>query len=181
MSHKTGNSKVAIPAGECNINGATYDGSTGCALAGIQEFEQLFLEFIDAQDDVVATTDSSDDLADLVEEAEWVGSLGIVVLDRDVATVRATHLYADQTVGSPEHVHSVMPSCFGAVLLPPTTTTTTTNTTVPLTTTVIESPATVAPTTTVAVTTTTVAKQVLSEVQENPDPDPVVGDPTFTG
>jgi hypothetical protein len=73
------------------------------------------------------------------------------------------------------------------VIEPPTTTVAPTTTviepptTVAPTTTVIEPPTTVAPTTTVAVTTTTVPTQVLPTVQENPDPDPVVGDPTFTG
>jgi hypothetical protein len=211
---------VAVPAGEYDVSAATYDGSTSRSGDGNQQFEELFLEFIDSQGDVVATTGSSFDLNDYVEEAEWLGSMGSVVLVRDIVTVRATHTFAGQVVGSPQYVHSLSPVCFGALLVPSTvsttttsTSTTTTSTTTTSTTTVPESttttvpesttttlpesststttvaptttvvaPTTIAgPTTTAAPTTTTVPTQVLPEVQENPDPDPVVVDPTFTG
>ena len=93
---------LAVPAGEYEIEAATYDGSPGRATDGIQEFEQLFLEFLDAEGDVIDSTASTPDLLDGVEEAEWRGSVGTVVLDRDAVTIRATHSFAGQIVGSQE-------------------------------------------------------------------------------
>jgi hypothetical protein len=198
---------VNVPAGEYQVDVVTYDGSATRDGDTAQEFEQLFLEFLDAQGDVIATTGSSADLPDRVLEATWKGSVGTVTLDRDAETVRAVHAF----IGLAGY-QSVMPSCFGATFVPPTTTTTeapppssSTTTTVvepppssSTTTTVVEPPpsssttttlveppssTSLPPTTTIATTTTTttVPTQVLPKVEEMPDPDPVVADPHFTG
>ncbi|MEM7142968.1 MAG: hypothetical protein AAF548_18230 [Actinomycetota bacterium] len=191
---------VSVPAGEYTIEAATYDGSPFRATDGIQEFEQLFLQFLDSNGDVIASTNDTPDLVDFTMEAEWRGNVGTVVLDREATAVRAVHSFAGQVVGSPEHVHSVMPSCFAASVVPPTTTTTTTTTTEPpvttteppvttteppvttteppVTTTTIEPPVSTLPPPTTIPPTTTISVEPPPLM---PPPDPPTDTPNFTG
>lgn len=172
-----------VPAGTYQVSAVSYDGYEGrSSTSPAQDFEEYFLEFLDSEGNVLATTGATADLESGVEEAFWSGPVGEVTLGADAVAVRATHLYADQAIGT----MSVMPSCFGATAVAVTTTTTTeaptTTTTEPVTTTTEAPTTSIAPPTTVAPTTTsTVPTEVLPEVQEMPDPEPVDATPTFTG
>ncbi len=175
---------VDMPAGTYDISAAAYDGDADRATDSPQLNEQFHLQFVDSDGAVIATTGSTADLPDEVEEATWTGSVGRVVLDRPAVTVRAVHSF---TGSGPGTANSVMPVCFGAdIVAPPVTTTTTTivdeeeeeqttpTTEAPTTTT------TAAPTTTLAPTTTTVATVVLSVTEAVPAA-AVTGTPSFTG
>jgi hypothetical protein len=184
---------VDMPAGTYDISAAAYDGDADRATDSPQLDEQFHLEFVDADGTVIATTGSTADLPDEVEEATWAGSVGRVVLDRPAVTVRAVHSF---TGGGPGTVNSVMPVCFGAdIVAPPVTTTTTIveeeeeeqttpTTEAPTTTTAAPEPetttTTAAPTTTLAPTTTTVATVVLSVTEAVPAA-AATGTPSFTG
>ena len=181
---------ASIPAGTYDVSAVTYDGYVDrSSTTPAQDFEQLFLEFLDSGGSVLATSGNSADLQSGVDEATWAGSLGRVTLGAEAVVVRATHAFAGQPIGT----QSLMPSCFGLSLVSTTTTTTTTvpdsSTTVPDSTTTIAPPTTaVPPSTTIAPpttvgppTSTTVPVQVLPVVQQVPDPDPVTAVPNFTG
>lgn len=187
---------VDMPAGTYDISAAGYDGDVDRATDSPQRNEQFHLEFVDADGTVMATTGSTGDLPDEVEEATWAGGVGRVVLDRPAVTVRAVHSF---TGTGPGTVNSVMPVCFGAdIVAPPVTTTTTvveeeeqtspTTTQAPPTTTAAPDPepetepttTTAAPTTTLAPTTTTVATVVLS-VNEAAPAAAITATPSFTG
>lgn len=194
---------VDIAAGVYEIDTVSYDGGDDRA-DDVQPQEQYFLAFFDAADVVIDRTPiATVDLLDGVLEAEWAGSLGLVTLDRPAVRIQAEH--ASLYLPADPHPNSVMPICVGWTLqATPTTTTvasTTTTTAAPTTTSVAPTtttvvppttivdpptastipPTTTPPTTTLAPATTTVPTQVLPEVQEMPDPEPVVGNPQFTG
>jgi len=170
---------AALPAGTYDVVAGAYDGYFGRSNTPAQDYEEYVLQFLDAGGAVVATSAMSGDLVDFTEEASWRGSVGRVVLDRDVTAVRAVHAHlGNAAIIAIGQAQSVQPTCLGTTLVPPPTTTTTT--VAPTTT--IASPTTSIPvTSTTTTTTTTVPTQVLPEVEEMPDPDPVVGNPTFTG
>ena len=159
LPHERSIAVSGIPAGTYVVDTVAYDGSPGRESDPAQPNEQFVLQFLDEDGAVIAATGPTVDLTDFVEETTWAGSLGQVVLDRVAVTVRALHVLPG--VDTPT-ANSVMPVCVGWTVVPPPTTTT--------------PPTTAAPT-----TTTTVPTQVLPEVQEMPDPDPVVGTPNFTG
>ncbi|MEZ5168489.1 MAG: hypothetical protein R2695_19180 [Acidimicrobiales bacterium] len=193
---------LALPApgiapGTYAVDTVGYDGSPDRENA-YQMFEQFKLEFLDADGVVIATSGITDDLPDYVEEVTVPYDVGQVTLDRTAVTVRGIHAF----IGDESSANSVMPVCVGWTLIPEETTTTTTSTTSTTTTqpeeTTTTSTTTTQPeetttttqpeettTTSEAVdntsTTTTVATRVLPRVQEMPDPDPVVANPSFTG
>lgn len=162
-----------IGPGTFDIDTVTYDGYPERADMD-QPYEQLRLQFLDADGALIDETAPSVDLEDNIVFAEWKGTLGQVVLDRPAVTVRAIHDRPSDTGPA----NSVSPACFGwTAVQPPTTTTEAPTTTEPT----VEAPSssTVPPSTTASPT--TVPTQVLPEVQEMPDPEPVVATPRFTG
>jgi len=144
---------ISLPAGTYDVDAVGYDGSPHRATDAAQPHEQYKLEFLNGAGNIIGTTGITGDLADLVQEATWAGSVGTVVLAEPATQVRAIHAFAGQVIpGTP---NSVMPVCLGInVNVPPTTTTA-----APVTTTTAAPPTTVAPTstTTTAAPPTTVA------------------------
>ena len=172
LQERTYTLPAPVPAGTYNLTAVSYDGYPDRVTA-TQPQELWFLQLLDADSNVLATSGVTADLVDLVAEAEWIGGIGQVTwAGADAVQVKAVHGW--QQDGSP---NSVAPLCFGADVDPDSTTTTVPEET-STTTTVPEETST---TTTVPVeTTTTVGTEVLPETT-TPAADPVDGTPSFTG
>ena len=146
-----------IPAGAVSLpNVRVWDGHQGRSF-DIQPSESIEVEFLDAAGNVIAVSQPSPDLADGVEYAEWVGSLGTVTLPTAAKGVRLHHRPdAWGPLGQPNSIRGVDMElawdCSGSPVLSTTSTTSDIGGPPSLPTTV--APTTVAPTT-VAPTTVT--------------------------
>ena len=163
-----------IPAGTYALDARSYDGYTARASSPAQPFEMWKVEFLATDGRVLATSGTTGDIPDGVQEAWWVGSIGSVTLSEPVSRIRVVHAYlADDA--SP---NSVNPVCIGGTLqVPPTVPPTTAPPpTVPPTT---------PPTTTPPTTTSSIPVEVLPEVLPGipgtPPALPQVRDPSYTG
>ena len=99
----------SLPAGTYNISAVSTDGYEGRSEI-IQTEEQWFAQFISGGS-VVATTSPTGDVPDSVEQGIWSGSLGEVVLESAIDTVRVVH----RAPGG-DSQNSVRPVCLGATL-----------------------------------------------------------------
>ena len=137
-----------IQAGSYVANGASWDSFIGRALLPAQPEETWFAQLLDDEDNVLATTEPSPDLADGVDTATWAGELGEIHWEGEAATqVRFVH-----TLSTDLTPNSVTPLCLGlsgsVSILQVTTTTvapTTTTTMPPTTTTALVEPEVVRP------------------------------------
>lgn len=109
-----------IPAGAYELDAVSYDGYPDRDGAPAQPGEQWYLDFLDADGNLLATSGVTADLADGVVEATWSGSIGGVALSAPAVTLIARH--ADPDGPSPNSVH---PVCLGWTRLPDPTTTST--------------------------------------------------------
>jgi len=104
----------AMAAGTYTIDAVSYDGYPNRDTVAAQPLEQWFAEFLAADGTVLATTGSTGELADLVLEATWSGSLGEVTLADTATQIRTIHV----APGDPL-INSVRPVCLGADLVVP--------------------------------------------------------------
>ncbi len=113
---------VSLPAGTLNIPEAiSWDGYAGRTNVPAQLSERWELQFFDAAGDVVATSAATPDVADRIERAEWIGSLGSVDLPVPVVGVRANlrnDLPPNETANS-VHVSGVTLCFDDPALIPP--------------------------------------------------------------
>jgi len=105
---------VPFEPGEYDLNGVSYDGYEGRELTAAQTAEQWYAEFLSANGTVLATSGTSGDIDDGVEEATWTGILGNITLEDTATTIRLVH-----AAPSSVSVNSVRPVCVGAVGGPP--------------------------------------------------------------
>ena len=103
-----------IPAGTYDLNAASRDEHDGRESLSPQPQEQWVVEFLDSNNNVLATSQPTADLADNTAAATWDGSIGSVTLAADAVSARAVH--AAPTSSS---ANSVFPVCFGATLNAP--------------------------------------------------------------
>lgn len=160
-----------IPAGTYELDARSYDGYESRASSPAQPFEIWKVEFLAADNRVLATSGTTGDIQDGVTEAWWVGSIGTVTLSEPVSRIRVVHGYlADDA--SP---NSVNPVCIGGTLqVPPTIPPTTAPpATVPPTT-----PPTTPPTSSIPVE---VLPEVLPGLPGTPPALPQVVQPSYTG
>ena len=99
-----------IPAGTYELNGRSFDGHAGRELAIAQPEEIWFVEFLDGNDEVLATSEETEDLEDEVAEAGWSGGIGQVDLTADAVALRFVHAAPGTT-----NANSVSPTCIGLV------------------------------------------------------------------
>lgn len=99
----------SLPAGTYNISAVSTDGYEARSEI-TQTEEQWFAQFL-AGGSVIATTAPTRDVPDGIDQGIWSGSLGEVVLDSAVDTVRLVH----RAPGTPSQ-NSVRPVCIGATL-----------------------------------------------------------------
>ena len=115
---------ASIPAGTFDLNGASYDSYEGRAQTPAQLSEKWFAQILDANGNVLATSGSTGDLPDGIDNASWAGGMGRVTLSAPATQVRVVHAHQ---VPDQSEANSVFPRCLGfSVIAPPTTTTTTT-------------------------------------------------------
>jgi hypothetical protein len=160
-----------IPAGTYELDARSYDGYTARASSPAQPFEIWKVEFLAADGRVLATSGTTGDIADGVQEAWWVGSIGTVTLAEAATGVRVVHGY----LANDASPNSVNPVCIGGTLqVPPTVPPTTAPPpTVPPTT-----PPTTPPTSSIPVE---VLPEVLPGLPGTPPALPQVVQPTYTG
>jgi hypothetical protein len=166
-----------IPAGTYELDARSYDGYTARASSPAQPFEMWKVEFLAADNRVLATSGTTGDIPDGVQEAWWVGSVGSITLTEPATGIRVVHAY----LANDASPNSVNPICIGGTLqVPPTVPPTTAPpTTIPPTTT---PPPTAPPTTP---TTSSIPVEVLPEVLPGvpgtPPALPQVREPSYTG
>ena len=98
-----------VPAGTYNLTAVSYDGYSA-RVASDQPNEVWFVQFLDAEKNVLAASDFTVDLADFVAEAEWIGGIGQVTwAGADAVQVKALHGWLSWSTPN-----SVSPICFGA-------------------------------------------------------------------
>jgi hypothetical protein len=100
---------TALVPGTYAVEAVSYDGYPGRDTIPAQPNEQWYAEFLSSDGTVLATTGSTADVADLVLEATWAGSLGEVTLGSTATQIRTLH--ADPGGVS---VNSIRPVCLGA-------------------------------------------------------------------
>jgi len=161
---------ASIPAGTYQLTARSYDGYVGRTYVEGQTNERWRVEFLGAGGTVLATSASTPDLADGIEEASWSGSIGSVTLAQAATQVRVVHAF--QEGDSP---NSVSPVCVGLQLVCPAGQSIVGGACVNPTTTTA-APATTAPPTTIGIT------QVLpSVVTPAPPAAAQTAQPSFTG
>ncbi|MFQ5558245.1 MAG: hypothetical protein ACE5GB_12160, partial [Acidimicrobiales bacterium] len=83
-----------IPAGSYDLSAITYDGYDDRPTVVTEPNEQLYIDFLDVDGNVLATSGVSGDLDDGVIEATWSGTLGQVSWTGASATrVRTVHAF----------------------------------------------------------------------------------------
>ncbi len=95
---------VSLPAGVYSVGAEATDGYTGRDTV-TQPNEQWFAEFYSASGALLATTAPTGDVADLVEQGFWSGSLGEVTLAEDATSLVIKH--AAPGSSSPNSVRAV--------------------------------------------------------------------------
>lgn len=112
---------VDLPAGEVVIPEAiSYDDYTNRADTPTQLSERWEVEFLDADGNVIATSDATPDVADGVQRAEFIGALGSVTLTEPAVAVRAHHRTDLPPDPSPNSVYaSGVTLCWEEGLTPP--------------------------------------------------------------
>ena len=111
---------VALPAGEIAIPEAiSYDEYENREFTPAQTSERWELEFLNANGDVIATSDAVPDVADGVRRGEYIGALGSVTLTEPAVAVRAHHRTDLPPNDTPNSVHvSGVTLCWDDVLTP---------------------------------------------------------------
>ncbi len=99
---------TALPAGDYAISAVSYDGYPERQSIAPQQQEQWFAEFLAADGSVLATSGTTADIEDSIEEALWTGDIGSVSLSAEATQVRIVHA-APGSVS----VNSVRPVCLG--------------------------------------------------------------------
>ncbi|MEZ5380003.1 MAG: hypothetical protein R2733_26145 [Acidimicrobiales bacterium] len=112
---------VDLPAGEIVIPEAiSWDEYPNRELTPTQVSERWELEFLNADGEVIATSDAVPDVADGVRRAEYIGALGSVTLPEPAAAVRAHHRTDLPFDPTPASVHaSGVTLCWEEGLTPP--------------------------------------------------------------
>lgn len=112
---------VDLPAGEVVIPEAiSFDDYTSRADTPTQLSERWEVEFLDADGNVIATSDATPDVADGVERAEYIGALGSVTLTEPAVAVRAHHRTDLPPDPSPNSVYaSGVTLCWEEGITPP--------------------------------------------------------------
>lgn len=98
-----------LEAGTYVLDAVSYDGYPGRELIDPQPREQWYVELLAADGTVLATSEVTGDLEDMVMEATWAGGLGEVSIDQTAVTIRTVHA----SPGSAS-IDSVRPVCLGA-------------------------------------------------------------------
>lgn len=156
-----------IPAGTYELDARSYDGYTARANSPAQPFEIWKVEFLAADDRVLATSGTTGDIEDGVTEAWWAGSIGTVTLTEPVSRIRVVHGY----LANDATPNSVNPVCIGGTLqVPPTIP--------PTTAPPVTVPPTTPPTTSIPVE---VLPEVLPGLPGTPPALPQVVQPSYTG
>ena len=110
-----GDIAVDLPAGEISIPVATSTDAYPERVNVTQSSEIWDLQFIAADGSVIATSIPTQDLPDLMAEAEWVGDLGTVTLSEPAVGLRARHRPDIAPDGTPNSVHPTeVTLCFAA-------------------------------------------------------------------
>ncbi len=111
---------VSLPAGEIVIPEAiSYDEYEYREFTPTQTSERWEIEFLNADGDVIATSDAVPDVADGVRRAEYIGALGSVTLTEPAVAVRAHHRTDLPPNDTPNSVHvSGVTLCWDEVLTP---------------------------------------------------------------
>ncbi|NNE74634.1 MAG: hypothetical protein HKN26_13285, partial [Acidimicrobiales bacterium] len=97
-----------LAAGRYALTGASYDGYNGRSTARAQTNEVWVADFVSADGTVLATSSTTGDLPDGVEEADWSGPLGSIEVGEPIAAIVVRHGFL--TNRSPNSVH---PVCIG--------------------------------------------------------------------
>jgi hypothetical protein len=98
-----------LEAGTYDLDGVSYDGYINREATVPQTREQWYAVLLAADGSILATSGTTGDVADQVEEATWSGDLGEVTIAQTATTVRTVHA-APGSLSS----NSVRPVCFGA-------------------------------------------------------------------
>jgi hypothetical protein len=98
-----------LPAGTYDLSGVSYDGYINRELTPPQTLEQWYAELVSADGTVLATSGTTGDIDDGVEEATWSGLLGEVTIAEPATLVRTVHAAPGSA-----NANSVRPVCLGA-------------------------------------------------------------------
>jgi hypothetical protein len=98
-----------LPAGTYDLSGVSYDGYTNRELTPPQTLEQWYAELLSADGTVLATSGTTGDIDDGVDEGTWSGLLGEVTIAEPATTVRTVHAAPGSA-----NANSVRPVCLGA-------------------------------------------------------------------